>query len=61
MLYYINVILFVYGKEKQFCYVNGVGVLIVKSAASGGRVQCSFLSDRSLSIHFPLKCSVFFS
>ena len=38
--------------------MNGVRVLTVKSAASGDRVQRSFLSDRSLSKHssehFPL-------
>ena len=31
--------------------MNGVRVLTVKSAVSGDRVQCSFLSDRSLSKH----------
>ena len=29
-------------------HINGVHVLTVKSAESGDRVQCSFLSDRSL-------------
>ena len=38
--------------KKQFYHVNGVHVfLTVKSAVSGDRVQCSFLSDRSLSKH----------
>ena len=31
--------------------MNGMRVLSVKSAVSGDRVQCSFLSDRSLSKH----------
>ena len=31
--------------------MNGVRVLTVKSTVSGDRVQCSFLSDRSLSKH----------
>ena len=31
--------------------MNGVRVLTVKSAASGDRVQCSDLSDRSLLKH----------
>ena len=31
--------------------MNGMRVLTVKSAVSGDRVQCSFLSDRSLSKH----------
>ena len=31
--------------------MNGVRVLTVNSAVSGDRVQCSFLSDRSLSKH----------
>ena len=32
-------------------HMNGMRVLSVKSAVSGDRVQCSFLSDRSLSKH----------
>ena len=32
-------------------HMNSVRVLTVKSAASEDRVQCSFLSDRSLSKH----------
>ena len=31
--------------------MNGAHILSVKSAASGDRVQCSDLSDRSLSKH----------
>ena len=31
--------------------MNGVRVLAVKSVASGDGVQCSLLSDRSLSYH----------
>ena len=31
--------------------MNSVHVLTVNSAVSGDRVQCSFLSDRSLSKH----------
>ena len=31
--------------------MNGMRVLTVKSTVSGDRVQCSFLSDRSLSKH----------
>ena len=31
--------------------MTGMRVLSVKSAVSGDRVQCSFLSDRSLSKH----------
>ena len=37
--------------NNQFYHMNSVRVLTVKSAASGDRVQCSFLSDRSLSKH----------
>ena len=31
--------------------MNGMRVLTVKSTVSGDQVQCSFLSDRSLSKH----------
>ena len=43
--------LYISGK-KQFNHMNGVPVLTVKSAASGVRVQCSFVCDRSLSKRF---------
>ena len=43
-------LLYLSGK-KQFYHMNDGRVLTVKSAASGDRVQLSFLSDRSLSKH----------
>ena len=35
----------------QFYYISGMHVLTVKCAASGDRVQCAFVSDRSFSKH----------
>ena len=37
--------------EKQFYYMNILRVLTVKGAASGDRVQHSFLSKRNVSKH----------
>ena len=36
---------------KKILIMKGMRVLTVKSVASGDRVQCTFVSDRSLSKH----------
>ena len=43
-------LLFLSGKTAILSY-DGVRILTMQSVASGDRVQCSFLSDRSLSKH----------